>query len=219
MTGLIAGTPTAQGATSALVSVTNANGTGSRQVDFMIAGPAGAPTDLGLDAGGVSEGKPAGTRVGRLVASDPNPLDTFTWQLVAGTGATHNASFTIAGDEVFTSAVLNRAVTPTVSLRLRTTDSSGAVFEKAIVLAVMGPPAITRQPDPVHVFAGDPVVFAVEASGLEPLAFQWKKNGANVAGANSRILDLGGADPAQTGNYSVTVTNGERGSVRADGGF
>ena len=128
-------------------------------MDFTIAGPPGAPTDVGLDAGGVSEGKPAGMRVGRLVASDPNPLDTFTWQLVAGTGATHNASFTIAGDEVLTAAVLNRAVTPSVSLRVRTTDSSGATFEKAIVLAVMGPPAITRQPDPVQVFAGDPVVF------------------------------------------------------------
>ena len=84
----------------------------------------------------------------------------------------HNASFTITGDEVFTAAVLSRAVTPTVSLRVRMTDSSGATFAKAIVLAVIGPPAITRQPDPVHVFAGDPVVFAVEASGLEPLAFQ-----------------------------------------------
>ena len=100
--------------------------------------------------------------------NDLNPLDTFTWQLVAGTGATHNASFTIAGDQVLTAAVLNRAVMPSVSLRVRTTDSSGAAFEKAIVLAVMGPPAITRQPDPVQVFAGDPVVFAVEASGLEP---------------------------------------------------
>ena len=142
-------------------------------------------------------------------ASDPNPLDTFTWQLVAGTGATNNASFTIAGDQVFTAAVLNRAVTPTVSLRVRTTDSSGATFEKAIVLVVMGPPATTWQPDQVHVFAGDPVVFAVEASGLEPLAFQWKKNGANMSGANSRILDLGGADPSRAGNYSVTVTNGD----------
>ena len=133
--------------------------------------------------------KPAGTLVGRLVTIDPNPLDTFTYQLVAGTGATNNASFTIAGDQVWTAAVLNRAVTPTVSLRVRTTDSSGATFEKAIVLPVMAPPAITRQPDPRRVFAGDPVVFAVEATGLEPLAFQWKKNGANLAGANSRILD------------------------------
>ena len=62
-------------------------------MDFTIAGPPGAPTDLGPDAGGVSEGKPAGTRVGRLVASDPNPLDTFTWQLVAGTGGDEQREF------------------------------------------------------------------------------------------------------------------------------
>ncbi len=218
-TGLIAGTPTAQGATSALVSATNANGTGSRQVDFTITGPPGAPTDVGLDAGGVSEQKPVGTLVGRLVTIDPNPLDTFAYQLVAGTGATNNASFAIAGDQVFTAAVLNRAVTPTVSIRVRTTDSSGATFEKAIVLAVMAPPAITRQPDPRRVFAGDPVVFAVEATGLEPLAFQWKKNGANLAGANSRILDLGSADASQAGNYSATVSNGDGTAVSAPAGL
>ena len=208
-TGQIAGTPTTEGRFPVVVTAQNANGTSMKEMAFVIAGPVGTPTDVGLDAGGVSEGKPAGTLVGRLVTIDPNPLDTFTYQLVAGTGATNNVSFTIAGDQVFTAAVLNRAVTPTVSVRVRTTDSSGATFEKAIVLPVMAPPAITRQPDPRRVFAGDPVVFAVEASGLEPLAFQWKKNGANLAGANSRILDLGGVDPSQAGNYSATVSNGD----------
>ena len=208
-TGLIAGMPTTEGRFPVTITVQNANGTGTKEMEFVIAGNPGAPTDVGLDAGGVSGQKPAGSLVGRLVTIDPNPLDTFTYQLVSGTGATNNASFTIAGDQVWTAAVLNRAVTPTVSMRVRTTDSSGATFEKAIVLPVMAPPAITRQPDPRHVFAGDPVVFAVEATGLEPLAFQWKKNGANLAGANSRILDLGNVDASQAGNYSATVSNGD----------
>ena len=208
-TGLITGTPTTQGANSALVSVTNVNGTGSRQVDFTITGPPGAPTDVGLDAGGVSEQKPAGTLVGRLVTVDPNPLDTFTYQLVAGTGATDNASFTIAGDQVLTAAVLNRAVTPSVSIRVRTTDSSGAVFDKAIVLPVMAPPAITRQPDPRTVFTGESAIFAVETTGLEPLSYQWHRNGVAVPGAASRILELPSASAADAGAYTVTVWNGD----------
>ena len=62
--------------------------------------------------------------------SDPNPLDTFTWQLVAGTGATHNASFMIAGDEVFTSAVMSRAVTASgvAALPVVMRDATGLVF-------------------------------------------------------------------------------------------
>jgi Bacterial Ig-like domain (group 2)/Putative Ig domain len=208
-TGLVNGTPTTQGATSALVSVTNANGTGSRQVDFTIAGPAGAPTDVGLGASGVSEQKPAGTLVGRLVTVDPNPLDTFTYQLVVGTGATDNASFTITGDQVFTAAVLERAVTPSVSIRVRTTDSSGATFEKAIVLPVMAPPAITRQPDARTVFIGESAIFAVETTGLEPLSYQWHRNGVDVAGAASRILELPSASAADAGAYTVTVWNGD----------
>ena len=208
-TGLIAGTPAAQGATSALVSVTNANGTGSKQVDFTITGPPGAPTDVGLDASGVSEQKPAGTLVGRLVTIDPNPLDTFTYQLVAGTGATNNSSFTITGDRVFTAAVLNRAVTPSVSMRVRTTDSSGATFEKALVLPVMAPPAITRQPDPRTVFTGESAVFAVETTGLEPLSYQWHRNGVDVPGAASRILEVTSTATADAGAYTVTVWNGD----------
>ena len=38
---------------------------------------------------------------------------------------------------------------------------------------------------------------------------RWLSSENNVAGANSRILDLGGADPVRAGSYSVTVTNGD----------
>ena len=214
-TGLISGTPTTQGASSGLVSVTNANGTGSKRVDFIITGPSGAPTDLGLNVGGVSEQKPIGTLVGRFATVDPNPLDTFTYQLVLGTGSTDNAKFTITGDQLFTAAVLNRATQSTVSIRVRTTDSTAAFFEKLIVLPVMSPPAIMRQPDPQRVFTGDRVVFSVSASGLEPLNYQWKKDGADVPGANNRILELASADATQAGGYSATVANGDGSAISA----
>jgi triacylglycerol esterase/lipase EstA (alpha/beta hydrolase family) len=208
-TGLISGTPTTEGAVSALVSVTNANGKGSRQMDFKIAGPAGAPTDLELDAVGVSEQKPVGSLVGRLVTLDPNSIDTFTYQLVEGSGAIDNASFAITGDQIFTAAVLNRAVTPSVSIRLRTTDSSGATFEKVIVLPVMSPPAIIRKPDSQTVFTGENAIFAVETTGLEPLSYQWRRNGVELPGAASRILELTSAVFGDAGDYTVTVWNND----------
>lgn len=73
----------------------------------------------------------------------------------------------------------------------------------------MSPPAIMRQPDPQRVFTGDRVVFSVSASGLEPLNYQWKKDGADVPGANNRILELASADATQAGGYSATVANGD----------
>jgi len=105
--------------------------------------------------------------------------------------------------------VPNRATQSTVSIRVRTTDPSAASFEKALVLAVMAPPAITRQPDPQQVFAGERVFFSVEASGLEPLSYQWKKDGVDVGGANGRIMEIASANPSQAGSYTVTVTNGD----------
>jgi len=218
-TGLISGTPTTQGATATLVSVTNANGSGSKQVDITIAGPAGAPTDIGFDAAGVSEQKPIGTLVGRLTTADPNPLDTFTYQLVAGTGSTDNAKFSIAGGQLFTAAVLSRATQTTVSIRVGTTDPTSASFEKALVLAVMAPPAITRQPDPQQVFAGERALFVVDASGLEPLGYQWKKDGVDLDGANGRILEIASANPSQAGSYTVSVTNGDGTAASAAAGL
>ena len=206
---LISGTPTAQGATSALVSVTNANGAGSKQVDLAIAGPPGAPTDVGLGAEGVNSGKPVGTVVGRFVTVDPNPLDTFTYELMSGTGSADNGLFTIAGDTLVTAAVLDGAVTSTVSIRVRTTDSSAASFEKVLVLPVGIPPVIIRQPDARQVFAGESATMFVETTGLPPLQYQWKKDGVDVDGGNGRILEIASANPSQAGSYTVTVTNGD----------
>ncbi len=210
--GLIEGVPTTEGRFPAVVTVQNANGTGSKQMEFVIAGVPGAPTDVSLDAAGVNGGKPVGTVVGRLVTVDPNPLDTFTYQLVSGAGGADNGLFTIAGNSLVTAAVLNRAATSTVTIRVRTTDSWGASFEKALVLPVGTPPAIVRQPDAREVFVGESAIFFVETTGLEPLQYQWKKGGVDVAGATSRIFEVSAASLADAGNYTVAVSNGD-GSV------
>ncbi|MCX8521571.1 MAG: DUF1566 domain-containing protein, partial [Rhodoferax sp.] len=54
------------------------------------------------------------------------------------------------------------------------------------VTALPVPPGISTQPVAQSVFATDTASFSVVATGTDPLAYQWKKNGTDIAGATSR---------------------------------
>lgn len=69
-------------------------------------------------------------------------------------------------------------------------------------------PAIMTPPSSQTVNPGADVTFSVYAIGDAPLAYQWKLNGANIAGATSSALTLTGVQAVNAGNYTVTVNNG-----------
>jgi formylglycine-generating enzyme required for sulfatase activity len=71
---------------------------------------------------------------------------------------------------------------------------------------VTSPPAIVSVPSTRSVARGGTTTLFVSASG-ENLAFQWKKNGQNIAGATSSALALENATGADAGQYVVQVTN------------
>ncbi len=54
---------------------------------------------------------------------------------------------------------------------------------------------------------GSNATFIVTATGTAPLSYQWRKNGANVAGATSSTLTLTGVTTNQAGSYVVLVSN------------
>ena len=60
-------------------------------------------------------------------------------------------------------------------------------------LAVAALPVITSQPQSLRVNVGRPAGFAVGATGTAPLAYQWLKNGANVAGATTNTYSIASA--------------------------
>jgi pectin methylesterase-like acyl-CoA thioesterase len=68
-------------------------------------------------------------------------------------------------------------------------------------------PTITSQPTNQTVNAGATVTLSVAAVGLPQPTFQWLKNGTNVSGANSSTLTISGATAADSGNYTVVVSN------------
>src|SRR6266850_464384 len=66
---------------------------------------------------------------------------------------------------------------------------------------------ITTQPSSLTLGVGANAQFAVSASGIAPLSYQWRFNGANLPGATNTNLTISNIQPANEGNYSVVVSN------------
>ena len=94
------------------------------------------PTDVTLNPDSVPENNTVGASVGSLTALDPDAGDSFTFVLVAGSGDTDNASFTIDGDTLKTAATFDHETQPTRSIRVEATDSSGLKFTKSILVYI-----------------------------------------------------------------------------------
>ncbi len=69
-------------------------------------------------------------------------------------------------------------------------------------------PFITQQPQSQTVAAGSVATLSVAASGTAPLHHQWRKNGVNLPAATNASLTFAGAQLADSGSYSVVITNG-----------
>lgn len=68
-------------------------------------------------------------------------------------------------------------------------------------------PAITTQPSSQNVVAGASVTFTVAATGTPAPGYQWRKDGANIAGATNASLTLNPVSAANAGSYTVVVSN------------
>jgi formylglycine-generating enzyme required for sulfatase activity len=81
----------------------------------------------------------------------------------------------------------------------------------AIAQVTINPPKVTPtivgQPQPVTAQTGQMAVFTVVATGTEPLAYQWKRNGVNLPGATASTLTINQPQSSDAGDYSVEVSN------------
>src|ERR1051326_924360 len=76
-------------------------------------------------------------------------------------------------------------------------------------------PLITSQPSSLNLGVGSTATFSVAASGAGPLSYQWRFNGANIAGATDATLIIPSISPANQGLYSVLVSNGAGATLSA----
>ena len=165
------------------------------------------PTNLALSGGG--------TATFSVGVSGSGPL-TYQWQFNGANlwGATSSTLTleNIQASEAGAYAVVVSA--PSVSV-----TSSNAV------LTVLPPPppgestngtahlGITTQPGSQTVSIDSTVFLSVFASGQAPLSYQWKRNGVNLSdegnynGSASATLVIAGAQAANAGSYTVTVSD------------
>ncbi len=132
-----------------------------------------------------------------VAASGTDPL-AYQWNLGGAplNGAT-NASLTLANIQGANAG----------SYTVVITNVAGSVTSAAALLSVSAPPAITTQPASRSLVIGGSVTFSVTASSSSPLTYQWRLNGANLAGATNSTLPLNNVQASAAGIYTVVVGN------------
>ncbi len=95
-----------------------------------------APTNIAISATTVNENNTAGASIADVTATDVNIGEAFTYALIAGTGDTDNASFTIAGSSLKAVNAFDFETKTSYSLRLKVTDKGGLSYEKEFVITV-----------------------------------------------------------------------------------
>jgi fructose-specific component phosphotransferase system IIB-like protein len=93
------------------------------------------------------------------------------------------------------------------------TNGFGSVTSGVAVLSVGSAPAFSTQPANLTILSGGNANFSATVSGSTPLAYQWRKNGANlsdgvgVSGATTSSLTLTAVTTTSSGSYTLLVTN------------
>ena len=130
------------------------------------------------------------------------PAPTYQWQKggAAISGAT-NATLTLA----------NVQATDAGTYAVVATNASGSVTSAGAALTVNAPtaaaaPTIARQPQSQTIATGSTVVFSADSTGTG-IAYQWRRNSAAIQDATRASLVVSAATAADSGAYSVVLTN------------
>ena len=107
-------------------------------------------------------------------------------------------SFTFVADSTSTTLIFTDVSPTTASVDLLLDN---------VRVSLSSAPAITGQPQSQTVTAGSSATFSVVASG-QALAYQWRFNGGNIAGATSSSYTIAIVQSGNAGNYDVVVSNG-----------
>jgi glucose/arabinose dehydrogenase len=92
------------------------------------------------------------------------------------------------------------------SLWYLTRGSGGSVFR--VTYTASQAPTIATHPASQTVGAGSPATFTVAANGTAPLAYQWQRNGTDIAGATSASYTIASAQAGDNGaRFRVRVSN------------
>jgi hypothetical protein len=161
------------------------------------------------------------------------PLVPGTWNHVAWTYDQSAMKLYFNGQLVATSVIGAKVINTSISnLRVSGDDNNhayfdglideAAVYNRALSAAEIAaiynalqagkclsatPPVITAQPQSQTVYATTAASLQVAVAGPRPMSYQWRFNGAPLAGATNSTLNFASIQPTNTGTYTVAVTN------------
>ena len=101
------------------------------------------------------------------------------------------------------------------ALTLTATNGGGNTTQN-FTLTVGVPPTITVQPASQTAYVGGAAALSITASGTGPFTYQWKLNGAAIAGATNATYTIGTVQTSHAGTYSVIVTGAGGVTTSAD---
>ncbi len=194
------------------------------------------PTDIMLSVSSILENNAIGDLVATLTTTDNDAGDTHTYSLVAGTGDTDNASFTISGDQLLAAEAFDLETKASYDIRIQTDDGRGGIYEEAFTITIDNVPEadlrITGDGNIPATPLGITTTFDVTihndgdatlnvTSILYPTAFGGPVAGITVAPASSQVVTMTFTPTAAqlyTGDITIN-SNGGTGvlSVSADG--
>ncbi len=83
----------------------------------------------------------------------------------------------------------------------------GITLSRGALLTIYSAPQVVAQPRSISAFAGTNVFLSISLNAAPPISYQWRFNGAVVVGATNYFLLLTNVQPAQSGFYTVAVSN------------
>ena len=107
-----------------------------------------------------------------------------------------------------TSAVVLTDVQPDGAGAYEVSITDGVSQKSAsAILTVQEALLILTQPVSGTVVAGENLQLLVAAQGVEPLSYQWQRNGVDIGGATAAALEITDVQVNQAGDYTVVVSN------------
>jgi len=140
-----------------------------------------------------------------VTASGSSPI-SYQWML---NGAN------VTGATSATYVILSATGSFTGNYTVLVTNAGGNVTSSKVKLQVAMAPVIASQPLAKSVKRGDAAQFRVIAFGVQPLGYQWLKNGkrmvngGKISGANGLELTIARTNITDVGKYSVVITNSQ----------
>lgn len=98
--------------------------------------PNQSPTNILLSAATVMENMPTGTVVGTFTTEDPDEGNTFSYELVIGSGGDDNGLFDLDGNQLKTASSLNYESHTNRYVRVKSTDQGGLSVESEFVIFI-----------------------------------------------------------------------------------